>query len=53
MQNVPVEQGGDARTNGSAAREFDNVPAGETQQSQQAKTSPGSSELHYILVGSI
>ncbi|GAA5825555.1 hypothetical protein JCM5353_002338 [Sporobolomyces roseus] len=37
--NIPVEQGGDARTNGSAAKEFDNVPAGET---QQAKTNPGS-----------
>lgn len=43
-QGIPVEHGGDPRTNGSTAADFDDVPAGEDRNSWQAKTQPGSSE---------
>lgn len=43
-QGIPVEHGGDPRTDGSTAADFDDVPAGEDRNSWQAKTQPGSSE---------
>ncbi|BGO96157.1 hypothetical protein NBRC10512_006689 [Rhodotorula toruloides] len=39
---IPVEHGGDPRTDGSTAADFDDVPAGEDRNSWQAKTQPGS-----------
>ncbi|GAA6019722.1 hypothetical protein JCM10207_009242 [Rhodosporidiobolus poonsookiae] len=40
---IPVEHGGDPRTNGSRASAFEShVPAGEDERSWQAKTQPGS-----------
>ncbi|BGP58593.1 hypothetical protein JCM8202_002354 [Rhodotorula sphaerocarpa] len=38
---IPVEEGGDERTNGSHASHFDKVPAGEDRTSYAAKTQPG------------
>ncbi|GAA5913404.1 hypothetical protein JCM8208_004753 [Rhodotorula glutinis] len=39
--NIPPEQGGNARTEGSHASHFDGVPAGEDKDSRLAKTQPG------------
>ncbi|GAA5988422.1 hypothetical protein JCM10908_003560 [Rhodotorula pacifica] len=38
---IPVEEGGDPRTDGSHASAFDDVPAGEDRASYKAKTQPG------------
>jgi len=43
LQNIPPEQGGNARTEGSHASHFDGVPAGEDKDSWLAKTQPGQS----------
>ncbi|GAA6043019.1 hypothetical protein JCM8097_003891 [Rhodosporidiobolus ruineniae] len=40
-RRIPVEQGGDPRTEGSRYEEFDDVPAGEDRASWKARTQPG------------
>ncbi|GEM11798.1 hypothetical protein Rt10032_c17g5815 [Rhodotorula toruloides] len=41
-EGISVEHGGDPRTHGSHAADFDDLPAGEDRKSWLAKTQPGS-----------